>query len=83
MALHTPTVRAPGAIQLPSWLLVPALVLIVLLAIGVLSVLFPPAQTAAPNDAYQQYRADERSMVLDSATLQTVQDYRAGEREMK
>lgn len=83
MALHTPTIHAPAAVHVPGWLLVPALVLVALLMLGVVSALFPTSEPATPDDAYQSYRAGERSLVLDAAVLKAYQDYRAGERDLK
>ena len=83
MALHTPTVHQPAAVHVPGWLLVPALALVALLTLGVLSAVFPQSEPVTPDDAYQSYRAGERSLVLDTAILRAYQDYRAGERDLK
>ena len=83
MALHAPTIHTPQAVHIPGWLVVPALALAALLVLGILAVAFPAAEPTAPDEAYQQYRAGERSLVLDAATIQAIQDYRAGERDMK
>ncbi len=81
MTLHVPSIHTPAALHVPGWLQALVLIAIVVVFFAILASLnvIQPAKTS--EDLYQEFRAEERSLVLDTTLQQRAYDaYRQGER---